>query len=58
VVLTEKGELAVVELTPEAFRERSRHPLLDGKTRNVPAITGGLLLVRNAREMAAIDLRG
>ena len=57
LVVTEKGSLAVVELTPTEFRERSQHKLLRGKTWNVPAIVDGVLLVRNATEMAAIDLQ-
>lgn len=57
VVLTERGELTLVRATPERHEEIARFPAIEGKTWNVPAIAEGILLVRNARQMAAFDLR-
>jgi outer membrane protein assembly factor BamB len=57
VITTETGELALVHATPTAFEELARVPGIEGRTWNVPAIDGGILLVRNAQEMAAFDLR-
>ena len=57
IVLTEDGDLALVRAIPIRHEELARFPVLDGKTWNVPAISGGYLLVRNLAEMAAFDLR-
>ena len=56
VVLTERGDLVLVRATPERHEEVARFHALDGKTWNVPALAGGRILVRNARQMAAFDL--
>jgi outer membrane protein assembly factor BamB len=57
IVLTEDGNIAQVEATPERHVEKMRFPVLEGKTWNHPALAGGYLLVRNLAEMAAFDLR-
>ncbi len=57
IVLTESGELALVRATPERHQELATSPALDGKSWNHPAMSDGILLVRNATEMAAFDLR-
>jgi outer membrane protein assembly factor BamB len=56
VVLTESGEVALVKATPESHQEVARFSAIEGKTWNHPAIAGGILLVRNAREMAAFRI--
>ena len=57
IVLTEDGDLALVRAIPDRHQEITRFPVLEGKTWNVPALSGGYLLVRNLAEMAAFDLR-
>ena len=57
IVLTEAGELILVRATPKGHEELAHSPAISGKTWNHPAITNGILLVRNLREMAAFDLR-
>jgi outer membrane protein assembly factor BamB len=56
IVLTERGELALVEATPEEHRELALFPAIEGKTWNHPAIADGVLLVRNANDMAAFRI--
>ena len=57
IVLTESGELVLVRATPEGHQELARFPAIEGKTWNHPVLSDGYLLVRNANEMAAFDLR-
>lgn len=53
LVLTEDGELVLVEASPEQHRELGRTQALNGHTWNNLALYGDLLLVRNAQEAAA-----
>lgn len=57
LVLTEEGELVLVEATPErADSVLGRFQALEGPTWNNLALYGDILLVRNAREAAAYRL--
>jgi outer membrane protein assembly factor BamB len=48
--------VAMVEAVPNQFTEIARIPAVDGKTWNHPVLVGDILLVCNAREMAAFRL--
>jgi outer membrane protein assembly factor BamB len=52
IVLSHEGELALVKATPAQYTEVAKFSALQGQTWNYPAIAGGKLFVRNAKEMA------
>lgn len=56
LVLTEDGEVALVEASPRQFREHQRFRALTGTTWNHPVIAHGKLLVRNYTEAACFDV--
>jgi outer membrane protein assembly factor BamB len=56
VVVTEKGEVVLLESNPKKHAELGRFQAFEGKTWNHPVIHSDKLLVRNGEEMACYEL--
>jgi outer membrane protein assembly factor BamB len=56
LVITESGELILVEASPERYQELAKLPALEGVTWNNPAFSGRRLLLRNAEQTACFEL--
>jgi outer membrane protein assembly factor BamB len=56
LVLSEAGEVVLVQATPERFSEIAQFSALSGKTWNAPVVAHGKLFVRNAEEAACFEL--
>ncbi|MFO0819740.1 MAG: PQQ-binding-like beta-propeller repeat protein [Pirellulales bacterium] len=56
LVLSETGELALVEATPASYRQIGSFQALEGKTWNTLCLTGRLLLIRNGQEAGCWEL--
>lgn len=57
VIVRESGELVMAPATPDAFKPSARAQIMRGTVRAFPALSDGLLFVRNDRELACLDLR-
>ena len=57
IVLSEKGELALVDARPQEPADPVRFPAIEGKTWNHPVLAGDRIYLRNSSEMACYRLR-
>lgn len=58
LVLTEAGELWMVDATPEKFSRRSQEQLLKGGHRSYGAYSDGVYYARDGKRLVAVELRG
>jgi len=56
LILSETGDMALVEASSKKYRPIARMKAIDGKTWNNPALAGRYLLVRNAEEASCFEL--
>jgi outer membrane protein assembly factor BamB len=56
IVLGERGQLALVEVNPNEYREVAKAQPVQGKTWTMPALAGGILYLRSQKEVLAMDL--
>lgn len=57
LVLSDRGHLALVEATPEAYRELGKVQAVTGKAWTGPSVAGGKVFVRDQDEIVALDLK-
>jgi outer membrane protein assembly factor BamB len=57
IVLGERGQLALVEATPTGYVEKARAQVMEGKTWTMPALSDGKLILRNQKEIMALDFK-
>ena len=55
-ISTMKGELILVRATPQKYEELGRAQVI-GSTRQAPSLAGGLLYLRDDREIVCLDVR-
>jgi hypothetical protein len=57
IVLSERGQLVLVDAKPDAYTERASHQALQGKCWTQPTLAGGKLYLRNQKEILCIDMK-
>lgn len=58
LIISETGEVALVEAKPAKHNEIARFKAIEGKTWNHPVVSQGKLFVRNGEEIACFQLEG
>lgn len=56
IVLSERGQLLLVEATPVEYKEKGNAQVLQGKCWTHPSLSGGKLYLRNQKELLCLDL--
>ena len=58
IVLSDKGKLALVQATPDEYKELGNAQVLEGKCWTSPSLADGRLYVRNEEQLIAFDWKG
>jgi outer membrane protein assembly factor BamB len=59
IILTEKGEMILAEISPDEFKEKARFQALGGRCWTNPVLANGLIYCRNSKgDVACFDARG
>lgn len=56
IVLSESGQLTLVEASPAGYSEKAKAEVLSGKCWTAPTLANGRLYVRNESEMVALEM--
>lgn len=56
IILGERGQLALVEVSPVEFKEKFQYQVFDGVTWTAPTLANGKLYLRNQKEMLCLDI--
>ena len=54
-VLSDAGELVIVQATPDQYKELAREKVLDGKCWSMPAFSDGKIYIRSTKEGACVS---
>ena len=54
IVLGDAGQLALVEATPDEFRQKGSAQVFKGKTWTVPTLVGGKLYLRDEKQLVSM----
>ncbi len=59
IVLGERGKLAIVEATPDGYKELSSAEILEGKCWTSPVLANGRIYARNAAgDLVCVNVSG
>lgn len=56
IVLGDEGKLALVEATPEEYRERAAFQVFQGKSWTMPTLVDGILYLRDEKRLVALKI--
>jgi outer membrane protein assembly factor BamB len=57
IALTEKGDVVLIDATPDAYREKARAALLEKPCRSAPALSNGRLFARDPKRLVCWNVK-